>query len=105
MTEKHHKHQPAMRENQTPETTNDQYGPFTEEEYETLVRRACKHGATEEEMATFLAWAGEVKIKAAVLDLIERGDVEICGYNDDGTFSMKVPDNPALSQSGKAHDV
>ena len=95
-TAKNHKKppQPAMRENQTSEPTDDQYGPFTEEEYDTLVLRASKHGAREEETAIFLNWARKVKIKAALLDLIQRGDLEISGYNDDGTFVMKLPDNP-----------
>ena len=82
-----------MRENQTPEPTDDQYGPFTEEEYNTLVLRAAKHGATDEEMTTFLNWARKVKIKATLLELIQLGDLEICGYNDDGTFVMKRPDS------------
>src|SRR5215467_5804327 len=85
--------QPAMRENQTSEPTDDQYGLFTEEEVDTLILRACKHGATDEEMTIFLNWARKVKIHAALLDLIQRGDVEISGYNDDGTFVMKLPDN------------
>jgi len=94
MTEKNHKYQPAMRENQTPGPTDDQYFPFTEEEFDTLLQCACKHGATDEQMTTFLNWAKKVKIKATLLDLIQRGDLEISGYNDDGTFVMKLPDNP-----------
>ena len=82
-----------MRENQTPEPTDDQYGPFTEEEFDTLLLAACKHGATDEQMATFLNWARKVKIKATLLELIQQGDVEICGYRDDGTFVAKVPDS------------
>ena len=87
------KNQPAMRENQTSEPTDDQYGPFTEEEFDTLLLAACKHGATDEQMDTFLNWARKIKIKVALLDLIQRGDVEISGYNDDGTFVMKLPDS------------
>lgn len=94
MTEKNHKYQPSMRENQTPEPTDDQYGPFTEEEFDTLILRACKHGATDEEMATFLNWARSVKIKSELLNLIQGGALEISGYKDDGTFVMKLPDNP-----------
>jgi len=90
MTEKNDKYQPAMRENQTSEPTGDQYGPFTEEEYNTLVLRASKHGATKYEMATFLNWAQETKIRVALLNLIERGDAEITGYKDDGTFVVKA---------------
>jgi len=86
--------QPAMRENQTSEPTDDQYAPFTEEECDALLLCACKHGATDEEMTSFLNWARKVKIHAALLDLIQQGDVEISGYNDDGTFVMKLPDNP-----------
>ena len=82
-----------MRGNQAPEPTKDQYGPFTEEEFDTLLLRACKHGATDEEMATFLNWARKTKINAALLDLIQRGDVEISGYKDDGSFVAKVPDS------------
>jgi hypothetical protein len=82
-----------MRGNQAPEPTKDQYGPFTEEEFETLFLRACKHGATDEEMETFLSWASKAKINAALLDLIQRGDVEISGYKDDGSFVVKVPDS------------
>jgi hypothetical protein len=82
-----------MRGNQAPEPTKDHYGPFTEEEFETLLLRACKHGATEYEMATFLAWARKAKINAALLDLIQRGDLEISGYKDDGSFVAKVPDS------------
>jgi hypothetical protein len=93
MTEKNHKYQPAMRETQTPEPTDDRYGPFTEEEVDTLILRACKHGATEEEVATFLAWASKAKINATLLDVIQRGDVEISGYKDDGTFVMNLPDS------------
>jgi hypothetical protein len=85
--------QPAMRENQTPEPTDDQYGPFTEEEFDTLLLRACKHGATDEEMTIFLNWATKSKINATLLDLIQRGDLEISGYKDDGTFVMKLPGN------------
>ena len=94
MTEKNHKYQPAMRENQTPEPADDQYGPFTEEEFDTLLLCTCKHGATDEEMTIFLNWARKVKIKATLLDLIQRGNLEISGYNDDGAFVMKLPDNP-----------
>ena len=83
-----------MRENQTPEPTDEQYDPFTKEEFDTLTLRACKHGATDEEMTIFLNWARKVKIKAALLDLIQRGELEISGYKDDGTFVMKLPDNP-----------
>ena len=86
--------QPPMREKQKLEPTNEEYGPFTEEEFDTLLLRACKHGATDEEMTTFLNWARKVKINAALLDLIQRGDLEISGYNDDDTFVMKLPDNP-----------
>ena len=43
-------------------------------------------------MATFLNWARKTKINAALLDLIQRGDVEICGFKDDGSFVAKVPD-------------
>ena len=82
-----------MRGNQAPEPTDDQYGPFTEEEFDTLLLRACKHGATHEEMETFLAWASKAKINAALLDLIQRGDVEISGCKDDGSFVVKVPDS------------
>jgi hypothetical protein len=82
-----------MTENQTPAPNKDQYGPFTEEEYNTLVLHAAKHGATKYEMATFLAWASKAKINAALLDLIQRGDVEISGYKDDGTFVMNLPDS------------
>jgi hypothetical protein len=82
-----------MRENETPEPTKDQYGPFTEEEFDTLLLAACKHGATDEQMTTFLNWARKTKIRAALLDLIQRGDVEICGYRDDGNFVAKVPDS------------
>src|SRR4029077_14173157 len=94
MTEINHKYQPAMKKNQTPEPTDDQYGPFTEEEFDTLLLCACKHGATDEEMTIVLNWARKVKIKATLLDLIRRGNLEISGYNDDGTFVMKLPDNP-----------
>jgi hypothetical protein len=45
-------------------------------------------------MTIFLNWARKVKIKAALLDLIQRGELEISGYKDDGTFVMKLPDNP-----------
>jgi hypothetical protein len=95
MTAKNHKKppQPAMRENQTSEPTDDQYGPFTEEEFDTLLLAAGKHGATDEEMATFLNWARKTKIKATLLDLILQGDLEISGYKDDGTFVMKLPDS------------
>ena len=93
MTEENQKYQPAMRENQTPEPTDDQYGPFTEEEFDTLLLAACKHGATDEEMTIFLNWAKKVKIKATLLDMIQRGDLEICGYRDDGRFVAKVPDS------------
>ena len=86
--------QPVMRENQTSEPTDDQYAPFTKEEYDTLLLCACKHGATDEEMTIFLNWARKVKINAALLDLIQRGELEISGYKDDGTFVMKLPDNP-----------
>jgi hypothetical protein len=97
-----------MRENQTPARikelerirkvpeesgVKDQYGPFREEEYNTLVLRACKHGATKYEIATFLAWASKAKINIALLNLIERGDVEITGYKDDGTFVVKASDS------------
>jgi hypothetical protein len=44
-------------------------------------------------MVTFLAWARKAKINAALLDLIQRGDMEISGYKDDGTFVVKVPDS------------
>jgi hypothetical protein len=87
------RNKPAMRENQTPEPTDDQYGLFTKEECDTLILRACKHGATEEETATFLAWANKAKINAALLDLIQRGDLEISGYKDDGAFVVNVPDS------------
>ena len=95
MTAKNHKNlpQPAMRENQTPEPTDDQYGLFTEEEVDTLILRACKHGATDEQMTIFLNWASKVKINAALLDLIQRGDLEISGYKDDGTFVTNLPDS------------
>ena len=83
-----------MRENQTSEPTDDQYAPFTEDDYDTLLLCACKHGATDEEMTIFLNWARKVKIKAALLDLIQRGTWRFSGYNDDGTFVMKAPDNP-----------
>jgi hypothetical protein len=43
-------------------------------------------------MAAFLAWAQETKINAALLNLIQRGDVEITGYKDDGSFVTKLPD-------------
>jgi hypothetical protein len=82
-----------MRANQTPAPNKDQYGPFTEEECDTLILRACKHGATEYEMATFFNWAQETKINAALLNLIERGDAEITGYKDDGTFVVKASDS------------
>ena len=82
-----------MRENRTPEPTKNQYGPFTEEEFDTLRLAACKHGATDEQMTSFLNWARKVKIKATLLELIQRGDLEISGYKDDGTFVMKLPDS------------
>jgi hypothetical protein len=90
---KEKKEQTAMRENQTPEPTKDQYGPFTEEEFDTLLLAASKHGATDEEMTTFLNWARKTKINAELLNLIQRGAVEISGYKDDGTFVMKLPDS------------
>ena len=83
-----------MKENETSEPTDDQYAPFTEDDYDTLLLCACKHGATDEEMTIFLNWAAKVKFRAELLDLIQRGDLEISGYNDDGTFVMKAPDNP-----------
>jgi hypothetical protein len=86
--------QPAMRENQTPEPTDDQYGPFTEEEFNTLILCACKHGATDEEMTIFLNWARKTKVNAELLNLIQGGALEISGYKDDGTFVMKLPTNP-----------
>ena len=83
-----------MRENQTPEPIDDQYGPFTEEEFDTLLLCVSKNGATDEEMTIFLNWARKTKINAALLDLIKDGEVEISGYKDDGTFVMKLPGNP-----------
>jgi hypothetical protein len=94
MTEKNHKYQPAIRENQTPEPTDDPYSPFTEEEFDTLLQCACKNGATDQQRTTFLNWAKKVKIKATLLELIQRGDLEISGYNDNGTFLINVPNNP-----------
>jgi hypothetical protein len=95
MTAKNHKNpsQPATRKNQMSEPTDDQYGPFTEEEFDMLLLAACKHGATNEEMGTFLNWARKTKIRGALLELIQRGDVEISGYTDDGHFVMKLPDS------------
>jgi hypothetical protein len=94
MTAKNHKNppQPATRESQTSEPTGKQYGPFTKEDVDTLLQRACKHGATKYEMAAFLAWAQETKINAALLNLIQRGDVEITDHKDDGSFVTKLPD-------------
>ena len=44
-------------------------------------------------MAIFLDWARKVKINATLLELIQRGDLEISGYKDDGSFVVKVPDS------------
>ena len=87
-----------MRENQTSEPNDYQYGPFTQEEFDTLLRCACKHGATDEEITTFLNWARKTKIRAALLDLIQAGEVEISGYTDDGHFVTRLSDLGMLRQ-------
>ena len=85
MTEKNHKQ---------PQLIDDFYDDFPLPEDEPHVLRAYDHGATKEEMTTFLNWARKTRIRAALLDLIERRELDICGYKDDGRLVVTVPDNP-----------